>query len=130
MDDDLLGKVLTGVISFAVGYFLKNVEPKGKLLWWSTHAFQYNLPNPPHPNAIINTRSITIQNIGRKVVENIEICLQSGSSFFKLDPAYSHTSIITPTGEHLITVPSLASKNFFTVEFISFQPMPNLLYVK
>jgi len=130
MNDELQRNILTGVISFAVGYLLKNIEPSARLIWWSTHAFHYNLPNPPNPNVGIYTRSITIQNIGRKIAENIEVTHQSPAGFFKLEPAYNYTTAQTPTGEHIINVPSLAPKNFFTVEFISFQPMPALLYVK
>lgn len=130
MDLELIKQITTGIITFVAGYLLKNFEPKAKVLWWSTHAFRFNLPNPPHPNALVFTRSITIQNVGRRIAENIEISHASLPGFFKLQPALDYTPTETPTGEHIIRVATLGPRQFFTIEFISFNEAPVLSYVK
>src|SRR5262245_48010112 len=97
--DELKTHILTGIVSFAVGYFLKNLEPKAKLIWWSTHAFQFTLPNPPNANVQVHTRSITLQNVGKKAAQNIEVAFQAGGMYFKLEPSYQYTQATTPAGD-------------------------------
>jgi len=68
--DSLTGYVATGLDMLIVGLLLRELEPRVKVVWWSPHQFQFQLPQPPN---ILLTHAITIQNIGRKKAEGIEI---------------------------------------------------------
>jgi len=63
---DLAGYVATGVVSLGVGLLLRYLEPEVRLVWWSPHNFVFNLKDPP---VVLQTNSITIQNLGRKSAE-------------------------------------------------------------
>jgi hypothetical protein len=56
--DSLTGYVATGLVMLIVGLLLRELEPKVKVVWWSPHQFQFQLPQPPN---ILLTHAITIQ---------------------------------------------------------------------
>ncbi len=103
--DSLTGYVATGLVMLIVGLLLRELEPKVKVVWWSPHQFQFQLPQPPN---ILLTHAITIQNIGRKKAEGIEIVHTSKPSFFQLQPPLNYVESYTPQGEHIVRVDSLA----------------------
>jgi hypothetical protein len=128
--DNLLGYVITGIVTFAVGYALKFFEPKSKIVWWSPHIFPFTIPNPPNPDVQILTHAITVQNLGRRAAESIEITHQSKPDFFKLEPALDYEEDYTPAKEHIVRIPHLAPKDFFTIEFLNYVPGPRFLGIR
>lgn len=129
--DNLLPYLVTGIVSFAVGYALKFVEPKSRLVWWSPHNFLFELDiNPGQPKLLLLTHSISIQNIGRKPAEIVEIAHKFRPDYFKLQPALDYDEDLTPAQEHIIRVPTLAPREFFTIEFLSYRSLPELLYIR
>ncbi len=125
--DSLTGYVATGLDMLIVGLLLRELEPRVKVVWWSPHQFQFQLPQPPN---ILLTHAITIQNIGRKKAEGIEIVHTSKPSFFQLQPPLNYVESYTPQGEHIVRVDSLGQKEFFTIQFLSMLPVPQLLYIR
>jgi len=119
---------LTGIISFTVGFLLKHVYPKAKVVWWSSHSFWFNVPEGDRIITIF-THAITIQNLGRKPAENIEIIHKAKPDHFKLEPPLNYQEDQTPSGEHIIRISNLSSKSFFTIEFLSYLSLPELLYI-
>ncbi len=124
--DSLAGYVVTGVISLAVGIALRALEPKVKIVWWNPHQFLFNL----NPTLALFTHAMTIQNIGRKSAEGVEIGHKKRPDFFKLQPALDYEESATPSGEHIIRVKSLGPNEFFTVEFLSHTTLPELLFIR
>jgi len=125
--DTLAGYVATGIISLAVGLALRALEPKVKIVWWSPHQFLFQLQQP---QLVLLTHAITIQNMGRKTAEGIEIVHKSKPDFFKLQPALDYEESTTPAGEHVVRVKSLGPKEFFTIEFLSYATLPELLFIR
>lgn len=125
--DNLLSNVITGVTTFGIGYALKYLGPKSRLVWWSPHRFLFNLQNP---KVNILTHAITIQNLGRKAALNVEVVHKTKPDFFKLEPALDYAEDFTPAQEHVVRVESLAPKEFFSIEFLSHVTLPELLYIK
>lgn len=129
--ENLIPYLVTGLVSLAVGYLLKYVEPKSRVVWWSPHSFLFTLqPVPEQPQLSLFTHALTIQNLGRKPAERIEIVHRSRPDHFKLEPALDFDEDFTPDKEHIIRVPSLASKDFFSIEFLSYATLPDLLYIR
>ena len=127
--DNLAAYVATGVVSLLVGLLLRSLEPKVKIVWWRSHDFLFNLAklNPP---VVLLTQAITIQNIGRKSSESIEIVHKQPPDFFKLQPALDYEEDTTPSGEHIVRVTSLGPRESFTIEFLAYVTAPTLLFVR
>ena len=109
---DLSGYFLTGIVSVIVGFLLRQLEPKTKVVYWSPHNFFFELKNE---NVVLQTNSLTIQNIGRKSAEDIEIIHKTKPDFFQLSPPQAFEEIITKNREHVIRVKTLGPKEFFTL---------------
>jgi hypothetical protein len=78
----------------------------------------------------IRTQSVSIKNLGRKPAEWVEIVHAQRPDFFQLNPSLNYTEDVTPTGEHVIRVNSLAPKEFFTIQFLSYLNAPQPLYIR
>ena len=86
-------------------------------------------PTAPQ-NFFLLAQSTTIQNFGRERAEWVEIVHQRRPDFFQLYPALPFAESTAPNGEHTIRVQSLASKEFFTIQLLSFTHMPQLMHVR
>jgi hypothetical protein len=127
--DTLASHVLTGVVSFAVALALIWLSPKAKLVWWSPHLFRFDLVLPqgegnPTVNASLYTHAITIQNIGRRAAEGIEIIHSRKPDLFRLQPARDFTESTNPQGSHVLHLNTLGPKEWFTIEFLSYTLQP------
>ena len=149
--DTLAGYIATACTSVAGGYLSRFLEPRIKIGYWLSHNFLYTIPAnqfpaaqnvaqqalPPGGNAppqaqnlLLLTHSLTIQNFGRQPAEWIEVVHRRKPDFFQLFPALQYAENISPNGEHALRVESLAPKEFFTIQFLSYASMPELLYIR
>ncbi|HVA84137.1 MAG TPA: hypothetical protein VNF28_04495 [Candidatus Binataceae bacterium] len=106
-----------------MGLALHELEPKVKLVWWTPHAFLFQIRLPgasANATAGFLTDAITIQNIGRRSAERVEIVCATKPDLFKLQPPLDYQESNTPAGEHVIRIDSLGPKEFFTIEFLSY----------
>jgi hypothetical protein len=126
--DELARIIVTGGASFAGGYALKFVEPRPKVVWWSHHAFWFELD--PANKAAVFTHALTIQNVGRKAASDIEIVHRAKPELFKLNPSLDFTERTTPDGQHIIQIATIAPKEWFSLEFLSARQIPELLYIR
>jgi hypothetical protein len=149
VDCSLAGNIGSLCVGIAVAYLSQFVLPKIKILYWLSHNFMHSVPMgqpqqgaPPlnqqqlalpqaEPQVFkILTHSITIQNFGRQTADWVEIVHRRRPDFFQLFPSLNYTEGTTPAGEHVLRVESLASKNWFTIQFLSYINMPEFLYIK
>lgn len=133
--EQYFGYIISGVITLIIHLALKYVNPKSRLVYWQSHYFEFHVPlpnaEPPSPQTgILITHALTIQNIGTKPSDNIEIVHDSEPDFYKLFPALDYVQSKTPSGEYIVRVPRLAPQEFFSIEFLSYTHMPRLLYVR
>ena len=148
--DSLAGYIATLCVG-AIGQYLSQfLRPKVKILYWLSHDFLYTIPSaalnagqtvqaaiqvaadaPAAPHTfLVRCQTLTIQNFGRERAEWIEIVHRRRPDFFQLYPALNYTESFTPTGEHVLRVESLASKEWFTIQFLSHMQAPDLSYVR
>jgi hypothetical protein len=83
---EISGYIATGIISLIVGLLLRQLEPKSKIVYWSPHNFLFELQKE---QVVLQTNSLTVQNIGRKPAEDIEIIHKQKPDFFQLFPPFS-----------------------------------------
>lgn len=105
---------------------MQYLRPKVRVVYWVAHLFGFDLPE----GLRLFTHAITIQNLGSKSAESIEIAHNGKPDLFKLQPALSYEEETTPAGDHIIRVPNLGPKEFFTIEFLGYKQLPNFLYVR
>lgn len=125
--ENLKGYIITGVVSFVSALLLRNLEPKSKVCYWFPHSFLFDLKNE---NVVLQTNSITVQNLGRKTAENIEIIHKSKPDFFQCAPSVHFEEIATNTGEHILKIETLGPKEFFTIQILSYKSVPILLNIR
>jgi hypothetical protein len=124
---DITGYIATGVVSLIVGILTRYLEPKSRIVYWSPHNFLFELKDPP---VLLQTNSLTIQNLGGKSAENIEIIHKVKPDFFQLSPPISFVEETNTKGEHIIRINSLGSKEFITLQLLSYKTAPILLNVR
>lgn len=151
--DSLAGYIGTLCVGAVGNYLSQFLRPKIKIKYWLSHSFTYKIPNnqlnpapaaalalpaanqaaPPAPPAghfYLLTQSVTIQNFGRERAEWIEIVHQQRPDFFQLQPALNYTEQVSATGEHTLRVESLAPREWFTIQFLCYTHMPELVHVR
>ncbi len=122
-----IGYAVAALFGGIVTYALKFLEPKAKLVFWFPHSFRYHITSQ---NVTIHTQSYLLQNMGYKQAKNIEIVHLKKPDFFKLSPSLLYTEKFTPDGEHVLCMDSLASKEFFALEILSYGTLPELQYIR
>jgi hypothetical protein len=151
--NSLGGYIATACVTLICAYLSQFLRPKIKIRYWLPHNFTFSIPvNPtnsapgsvqvvsPQGNAIavpgapntylLLTQALTIQNFGRDSAEWVEIAHRRKPDFFQLHPALNYTESISPSGEHILRVESLAAREFFTVQFLGFTHPPELIFVR
>lgn len=83
--EGLLGYVITGIVSFTVGYLLMYLQPKAKLVYWSPHSFLFILADQ---GVVLQTDALTLQNLGRKTAHNVDIVMNNRPDFFSVCSSY------------------------------------------
>ena len=115
---DPTGYIVTGVVSLAVGYALRRLEPKSKIVYWLPHTFFFDLKNE---KVVLLTNALTVQNIGSRPAERIEIIHKARPDFFQFAPAVDFEEATSPTGEHILRIQSLAPKEVVTLQLLSYK---------
>lgn len=121
---EIVGSIIVGL---TVGVLLQYLQPRVKIVYWTAHLFTYQLRNPA---VTVMTHGITIQNLGRKTAEQLEIVHRRRPDFFQLNPALPFTEETTPDGQHVIRIGTLGPKEFFSIEFLSHATVPGLLNIR
>lgn len=143
------GYIATLAVGVIGTYLSQFINPKIKIRYWLPHNFMYRIPNAqlgPQPNLALPaanqgapappqhyfllSQSITIQNFGRQCAEWVEIGHRQKPDFFQVDPPLNFTVTLNPGGEHVVKVESLASKQFFTIQFLSYTHAPELTFIR
>ncbi len=113
--------IATLIVGVGIGLILRSLEPKVKIVWWTPHAFFFDLPER---DMLLVTHTFTIQNIGRKTATGIEIIHPRKPDIFKLSPVLDYEEEDTPDQAHVVRIKSLGPKEVFSIEFLSFETNP------
>lgn len=121
------GYIATIIVSLIIGYLMRffRAEIEAPCMV-ATQLFL----QPQEKNVVLQTNSLTVQNLGRKPAEGIEIIHQERPDFFEIQPSMAFTEITNPNGEHVIRIESLGSKEWFVVQMLSYKTVPQLLNVR
>lgn len=125
--DEYIEQIVTGFVSFVFALLFRYFEQKPNLCYWFPHQFTFD---QIEGNLTIKTDSITIQNLGNKPSEQIEVIHKSKPDYFKIYPSLSYKEETNPNGEHLIIIDSLGPKEFFTIQLLSYKTLPYVMSIR
>lgn len=124
----MLGHIIATIIALVLsGVILQYLQRKANVVYWYAHQFLFRLEQG---KVALYTHALTIQNLGGRAAESIEIAHTAKPDFFKLQPALAYHEETTPAGDHIIRIPTLGPKEVFTVEFMSYKQLPTFLYIR
>jgi len=125
--ETLGGYIATIIVSLLIGYFSQFLKPRSKLQCWSPHNFIFNLQNE---NVVLQSNSLTIQNVGREPAEDVEIIHKKRPDFFELFPSVEFQETTNSNGEHVIKLKTLGPKEWVMVQLLSYKNLPVLANVR
>lgn len=112
------GYIVTAILSLLVGYLLTHLQPKSKLSFWIPHTFTFNVNEH---SLSLATASLTLQNLGRKQAEKVEILHRTRPDFFQFSPAVNYSESTTPEGHHVISIDALGPQEFVTLQMVAYK---------
>jgi hypothetical protein len=121
--DELLAVILAAGLS-AIGWFLLWLfTPRGKITWSVSHQHAFGL-HSLQPPTVVYTREIWIQNVGRAIVEDVEVILNFAPSNFDIWPRRQFTTEITPNGNLVLKFDHLNRREYFTISLFHMAVFP------
>ncbi len=118
------GYILPILTSILAGYLLTYLQPKARIYYWSPHFFRFRLPN--ENNIEIQTDSLTIQNMGRKSAEDIEIILTHRPDHFQFQPPLEYSEELR-ADSFIIKLTRLVPKEYITLQLLNYRTSTPLL---
>ena len=129
--DILAVAVVNLVVGVGIGIVLDRLRSRPRIFYWYPHAFVHQLKlAEDQPTVKILTDTITIQNVGRKSAESVEICLTGEPDRFELSPSLKYEAETDEDGNYIIRIMHLGSKEVFAIEFLSYKTKVKLNYVR
>ncbi|MBT2791218.1 hypothetical protein [Paraburkholderia strydomiana] len=131
LSDKVIGWIISGLISLVFWLIQRWLEPGSKLAYWVPHDFRFDMPIQGQPAPLaIQTSTLTVQNLGRKSAEAVEIVHGTKPDHFQLHPRRDYEEHQAPDGTHVITVESLGPKEVLQVQVLSHVRSPVLVGVR
>ena len=128
--EGLAGYILTGIVSLAVGALLMRAQPKAKLVYWFPHVANFNIDADPGPPVSFQTSALTVQNLGRRAAEDVQIILSAEPADLQMYPIIPHEEYETEDGHFVITIPRLAPQEIVTLQIVGLGYFPSLLNLR
>ena len=125
---ELVSYAGAAAVMLIVGFFLRELKQKWGLVWWNFHQFIFELDFDPPVKLLIY--AITVHNVARTPARDIEIIHNTRPDYFKLEPALDYVDYVKPSGDHVLCVKSLGSKEFVTVQFLNHVTSAQLRTIK
>ncbi|WP_175949572.1 hypothetical protein [Burkholderia vietnamiensis] len=131
LSDRVLGAIITGVVGLVFWLIQRRLEPASNLGYWIPHSFLFNVPlnNVPQPLAL-QVATLTVQNLGRKSAESLEIVHAVKPDHFQLHPKRAYDERQAPDGAHIISIESLGPKEVLQIQLLAYSQPPNLVGVR
>jgi hypothetical protein len=84
-----------------------------------THGAQFNIVTPANPNAVVNTFTLGLQNLGGVVAEDIEITHSYLPANYQVWPPAATEVVNLPSNHRVLKIPTIAPKQMGIEKTIS-----------
>ncbi|NLP64290.1 hypothetical protein NH14_024670 [Paraburkholderia sacchari] len=131
LSDRVIGAVITAIVGLIFWWIQRRLEPAAKVGYWVPHNFLFNVPIANQPNPLVlQTATLTVQNLGRKAAEGVEIVHMMKPDHFQLHPKRGYEERSAPDGAHIIYLESLGPKEVLQIQLLAYNTQPNLVGVR
>ncbi|VVE82350.1 hypothetical protein [Pandoraea sputorum] len=131
LSDKVIGWIISGFIGLILWAIQRWLEPAAKLGYWIPHDFLFVVPLEGQDKPLhVQTSTLTVQNLGRKAAEKVEISHEAKPDHFHLHPRRNYEERIAPDGTHVISVESLGPKEVLQIQVLSHKTSPVLIGVR
>jgi hypothetical protein len=89
-----------------------------KVIAFVTHGAQFGIGTPANPNAMVNTFTLGLQNLGRAVAEDIQITHSYLPANIQVWPPAATTVVNLPSNHRVLTIPSIAPRQIVFVAYL------------
>ena len=118
------------IISFLFGLWIRRLEPRVKLVFFSQPSFHFLLERDGGEPLIVNTFSIILRNNGTRKAENVEIVHAFAPARLQMIPPHHSEATSIQNGNHLLRISSLAPKETVNIQMLSYGQVPMLLALR
>ena len=126
---EIISHVLTGLVLLVVGYVSHMLQGRPRLLWYAPGDSQF-VVDGTDGDFRINTGSATVQNVGRKKAENVEIIFAFEPTKCQLQPSMNHETQVLKDGQFVIKLATLGPKELVTLQVLYGAVTPTLQQVR
>lgn len=131
VSDKIVGAIITGVVGLVFLGIQRVFAPGARLGYWIPHDFTFRVPLPNQPQPLnVQTATLTVQNLGRKTAEDVEITHRTKPDHFQLNPPRTFVETTGADGTYTINVGSLGPKEFLQMQVFSHITSPSLAGVR
>lgn len=123
------GHIVTFLLGILGTYVYTYLTPKPKVVCWFPHFAFFHVVEPEQTPVDIRTYSLTVQNLGRRTAEGIEITFRQKPDYFQFVPGINYEEKVN-SGFYVILIKSLGPKEVFTLQVLSYRTIPELLSVR
>jgi hypothetical protein len=119
-------------LALIIGYLSRYTEPRSRIIHWFPIWFQFQVPVPNGNQTVhIWTHQLTVQNVGYRPARSVEIVHRQRPQQFQIRPGVEFTETTNPTGEHVISIATLAPKEFVAIQILAVgMQRPDLLGIR
>ena len=110
---------------------LRLLQPRSKIIWSEPHTFTYLLPRAKELGGTFNvfTKAIYLQNVGKQSASDVQVICNYEPQYYNLWPPLPHETETMDDKRFVIRANSLGPKEWFQIEILSEELLPNVLRV-
>lgn len=123
----ITGYVITATLSLLGGIILEKLKPASKLVAWFPHNSRFILKDI---DVTLQTNLLTLQNLGRKPAENVELVHRQRPDHFQFHPPIRYTEETGPDDSHILRIESLGAKEFVSLQLLSYKTAPEIMSIR
>jgi hypothetical protein len=112
------GLVQAILIAIATALLARFFQPKGKLIWSTSHQHYYSMRNLDGGHFPVRTQQLWVQNVGKAAIEGVEIILNYPPQHLEVWSPRAYDQQVLEDRRLVLTFPYLASNEFFTVSML------------
>ncbi|CAD6525886.1 hypothetical protein ACFQ3P_13830 [Paraburkholderia sabiae] len=131
ISDKIISAIITGIVGLVFLGIQRLFSPGAKVAYWIPHDFTFRVPLPNQPQPLlVQTATLTVQNLGRKAAEDVEITHRTKPDHFQLHPPRTYEETTGADGTYKISIGSLGPKEYFQMQVFSHMTPPVLAGVR
>jgi len=130
--EELGRQVVAVVAALLIAYLSRFLQPRSSLVHWFPAGFRFQVPVAGNPQAaVISSHALQIANVGREAAKTVEIIHEQQPQHFKVVQGFNFTAATNQAGQHVITIDSLAPRDWVMIQMLSVGTAPpNLLSIR